>query len=240
MLTLGVSMLSLASTANAAPLPDPNLVFDGSGYTAYVKNFPSGDNEQPVFLDGCTKNDGCTSLTGHVGSQTGVPLLTFTTSTSEALTAGDGLATIKGAPLGDTGQTAGYSNLTATLQSGSMTDFVFSVNLIPSYASFFDQLLVTVFNNGTKLDNGFSVTPLTGGFTNGQMDIMVLADPGIVFNGVSWAAYNSSGALSTVIDQSKQVYVSGIGIAEVPIPPAALLFGTALSGVGFLSRRKKA
>ena len=46
----------------------------------------------------------------------------------------------------------------------------------------------------------------------------------------------TSAATSTGIDQFKQFEIS---LTAVPLPPAALLFGTALVGMGILGRRRR-
>jgi len=104
-----------AGAANSA-----TPVYSGTYADMYLKTFPSGLNEQKVYLDAGQSS----TITGHAGSQTGTPLVMFS-STTDVLDAANGFATIKAVD--------GYiNNITINAPGYWFDDLIFSVNLAPN------------------------------------------------------------------------------------------------------------
>jgi hypothetical protein len=180
-------------------------------------------NPQPketfIFLPGGTNT---TSENGNVGSQTGTSLINFLTTTPVDFA--QGFATIttcnscKPAPL--------IGSVTLTSPTGLKWNDVLFGALGPS-GSGASQLTMTAYLGTTVLgtvaiaDIGSGLDALlTEISVAGLMDKLVLTS-------------------STGLVQFKQFEISGSGISNVPLPPAAILFGTALVGMGILGRRRR-
>jgi hypothetical protein len=86
------------------------------------------------------------------------------------------------------------------------------------------QLTVTLKNGSTTVATLFYDSPKGG---NGAV-----ASGLAVYGLLTSVKFDNTGEGNVRIDD--------IGLTPVPVPGAALLFGTALAGVGFMSRRKKA
>ena len=125
------SMLAVFLAAGSAmALP----VYDGTYSDMYLKQntFPSGLDEEKVYLDLASLS----TITGHVGSQTGAQLVMFS-STTDILDAASGFSTIKA-------QDGSINNITITAPGYWFEDLIFSVNLDPNSVTDFS---VTFFAN---------------------------------------------------------------------------------------------
>ena len=84
------STVSILSAVSGNAVPVPVLAYDGTYVDMYLKSFPVGLSEEQVFLDAALAY----TITGHVGSQTDLRLVTFS-STTDKLDAANGFSTIK-------------------------------------------------------------------------------------------------------------------------------------------------
>jgi hypothetical protein len=219
--TLFVAAAAAMFSAGAASAAGP--VYTGTYADMYLKQntFPSGLNEEMVFLDAALSS----TITGHVGSQTDARLVSFS-STTDVLDAANGFATIKA-------QDGFINNITITAPGYWFEDLIFSVNLTPNSNS---DLSVTAKDKTGGTDSYASWTTL-GDWVNGENRILVLSTPGNLMQSVtinSQLGFESVGGL----DQLKQTEISGV----TPVPEAdtyaMLLAGLGL--VGFAARRKLA
>ena len=215
-----ITMVMGAVSATAVPIPDPNNVYSSGTYVdMYLKNFPSGLSEEQVFLDA----DLASTITGHVGSQTGTPLVTFS-STTDLLDAANGFSTIKAED--------GYlNNITITAPGYWFEDLIFSVNLTPNSNT---DLTVTAEDKLGGTDT-FANWASQIGWVNGENRILVLSKNGNLMQSVtidSICGVDSIGG----IDQLKQTEISGL--TPVPEPATMLLLGSGLIGLAGLGRKK--
>ena len=211
------AIMLCAGTASAA-VPAP--VYTGTYADMYLKQttFPTGLNEQMVFLDAGLSS----TITGHAGSQTGTPLVMFS-STTDVLDAASGFSNIKA-------QDGYINNITITAPGYWFDDLIFSVNLAPNNNN---DLHVTATDKLGGTDTYAGWTSL-GDWVNGQNDILVLSTGGNLMQSVT--IESKIGFTVAGIDQLKQTQISGL----VPVPEAdtyaMLLAGLGL--VGFAARRK--
>ena len=217
--TLFVAAAAAMFSAGAASAAGP--VYTGTYADMYLKQntFPSGLNEESVFLDAALSS----TITGHVGSQTDARLVSFS-STTDVLDAANGFATIKA-------QDGFINNITITAPGYWFEDLIFSVNLTPNSNS---DLSVTAKDKTGGTDSYASWTTL-GDWVNGENRILVLSTPGNLMQSVtinSQLGFESVGGL----DQLKQTEISGV----TPVPEAdtyaMLLAG--LGMMGFIARRR--
>jgi len=209
------AIMLCAGTASASP------VFTGTYADMYLKQttFPSGLNEEQVFLDAAVSS----TITGHVGSQTDSRLVTFS-STTDVLDAANGFATIKSA------NDDYINNITITAPGYWFEDLIFSVNLAPNDN---DNLTITAMDKSGGTDSFAGWTAL-GDWVSGENRILVLSTSGNLMQSVtinSVFGIDSFGGL----DQLKQVEISGL--TPVPVPPAIFLLGSGLIGLA-LGRKK--
>ena len=170
--------------------------------------------EVHIFLDAATNTN---SGTGHVGSQTGTPLFSFTSST-DALNFANGFSTID--PV-----TGLINQLKVTAQSGFLfNDLVFRAEGPAGSAA--TDLTFNASRGGAAVGGPITILDIGNG---AQAFLVSIALGGLI---------DSLTLTSTAgIFQFKQFEVSGL--TAVPIPNAALLFGTALVGLGFLRRARR-
>lgn len=202
--------LAVVTSINAAP------VYTGTYVDMYLKQttFPSNLLEEKVFLDA----DTASTITGHVGSQTGTPLVSFS-STTDTLVANDGFSSIKSAD-------GHINNITITAPGYWFEDLIFSIML----SSGNSDLSVTAKDKsgGTDVNTVWTLG-------NGENRILVLAKGSNLMQSVtvdSIPGFNALGGLS----QFKQTEISGL--TAVPVPPAIWLFGSGLLGMAAVARRK--
>lgn len=215
---VATAIMLCAGTASAA-----GPVYSGTYVDMYLKQntFPSGLLEDQVFLDAAVAS----TITGHVGSQTGTTLVTFS-STTDVLDAANGFATIKSA-------SDNYiNNLTITAPGYWFGDLIFSVNLGPNANN---DLTVTAKDSSGATDTFISWSTL-GDWVNGDNRILVLSTSGNLMQSITINSVYGIAGVGGGLDQLKQTEISGVTPVPEPETYAMLLAG--LSLVGFAVRRK--
>ena len=213
--------LGLITSANAAPLDDPNLVFSGTYVDMYLKNFPTGlNNEQSVFLADSTG----TTITGNVGSQNGTPIINFS-STTDTLVGSQGNANI-------TAVDNLINNITITAPGYWFDDLIFSVNLTPNDNQ---DLSITGTDKSGGTDTYAGWVTSAPGWVNGENNILVLSTSGNLMQSVT---INSNTGIQTLGGLASLKNISISGLTAVPVPPASWLFGSGLLGIAAVARRK--
>jgi|SRR5262245_55975296 len=205
-----IASLTLASLANGAQA----VTTYTNGTLIVIEGNPQ-PNETNIFMQGLPN---ATDRDGNVGSQSGTDLIHFKTTTPVDFS--NGFATIttcnscSPAPL--------IHNVTITSPTGLLwNDMLFGALPTSAHSS---DLTITAFLGGQQLGQVFianignGLDPLlTMIAVSGVMDKLVLtSDFGVA--------------------QFKQFEIS---FAPVPLPPAAILFGTALVGLVTLGRRRR-
>jgi hypothetical protein len=211
-----LSLLAAFAVAPAFAAP----VYPGTYVDMYLSQttFPNNLSEQMVYLDPAIAS----TITGHVGSQVGTPLVTFS-STTDSLHASSGFATIRAVD-------GTLNNVTITAPGYLFDDLIFSLNLMPS------ATLTITANSLAGTDSSAGWTTLAD-WVNGSNRILVLSTPGNLMTSVT---INSVDGLSWIgaADQLKQTEISGL----VPVPEtetwAMMLAGLGL--VGLQLRRRNA
>lgn len=215
---IGLAMATLmalaAGSANAA------AIYSGSYVDMYLKSntFPANLSEQKVYLGG---GSGATA-TGYVGSQTGLPLVQFS-STTDVLDAAGGFASISA-------QDGYINNLTITAPGYWFHDIMFGIKLRPTSNN---DLSITATDASGATDS-FTNWTNASAWTNGNNKILLLSNSGDLMQSVTITS--GSGLSSFGIAQLKQVEISGL--TPVPVPPAVWLFGSGLLGLAAIVRRK--
>lgn len=206
-----------AGTAGAAG------VYTGTYVDMYLKQntFPGGLSEAQVFLDAAMSS----TITGHVGSQAGTPLVMFSSAT-DTLDASNGFATIKAAD-------GAINNVTITAPGYWFDDLIFGVQLTGSDATL--EVTATDKTGGVDTYAGWTGQ---GGWVPGLNDILVLSTGGNLMKSVT---INSAGGMASLeglvgADQVKHFEISGL--TPVPVPAAVWLFGSGLIGLVSVARRK--
>lgn len=166
----------------------------------------SASNEQKIYFDA----DVATSITGHVGSQTGTPLVSFTSPT--VVDAKNGFASI------DAVSKSLYHDLTITIAKGfTFTDVVFDISSP-------DPFTIAASNGGTA-----SLSDLK----NGNDEFTAFAING---TNLTWITLHSDIGFS----QIKQFELSGVtAVTAVPEPTTWAMMILGFAGVGFLAYRRR-
>jgi hypothetical protein len=200
--TVAISVLAgsalFASLANAAP------VVNTTGNLSVTVGQNNSADEVKVFLDAAIAQ----SITGHLGSQTGTPVVTFTSPIN--VDAKNGFASIDA--VGSV-----YQNLTITIAQGyTFTDIVFDI-LSPN------PFTITASNGGTA-----SLSDLP----NGNTEFTALA-----INGSSLTSITLHSDLGfTQIKQFELSGVTSVAAVPEPSTWAMLILG--FCGVGLLAYRR--
>ncbi|WP_025898218.1 VPLPA-CTERM sorting domain-containing protein [Sneathiella glossodoripedis] len=87
--------------------------------------------------------------------------------------------------------------------------------------------------NGTTYTSGLFVDDVTGVKSDGWQTVTVLFN--VLTAGTYTLEFWAGGA-----DDTLGGYIDDVQISAVPLPPAVLLFGAAMLGLGWVSRRRKA
>jgi len=214
----GLTALVLSAFSWSAQAATANLVYNGSYVDMYLKSFPGGLNEQQIFLDGVT---GATTVTGHVGSQTGTPLVTFSSAT-DTLDAKQGYASISA---GD----GALNDLTITAPGYLFDDFIFGISLTKDNADL--TVTATDQSGGTSAYSGWTSDKA---WVSGNNDVLVLSHSGTLMQSIN--IQSSVGFTLAGIEQVKQMNISGL--TPVPEPNTYLLMAAGLGLMGFVARRR--
>jgi hypothetical protein len=190
-----------AFSAHAAVVIDGNT----DALTVSLGQNQQGD-ETKIYFDA---NIG-TSITGHLGSQTGTPVFTFSSLNDEQLNGKNGFASIDAV-------SSVYHDLVITAQAGfTFTDLVFDI-LNPNDFSVASSNggLVTVTNPPNGL-NEYTAITLNGTFTS----LTLHSDVGFA--------------------QIKQFEISGVnGVGAIPEPSTWAMMILGFMGIGFVAYRRK-
>lgn len=219
--TLFVAAAAVMFSAGAASAAVASPVYSGTYVDMYLKQntFPSGLLEEKVYLDAALAS----TITGHVGSQTGTTLVTFS-STTDVLDAANGFATIKAQD--------GYLNeITITAPGYWFEDLIFSVSLTKENT----DLVVTAKDRSGGTDTYVDWSTL-GDWGPGENRILVLSTAGNLMQSVtitSQLGFESLGGL----DQFKQTEISGVTAVPEAETYAMMLAGLGL--VGFAAARRR-
>lgn len=192
------SAVFFAGCANAAVVVSGDLSVEIGQTTA--------SNEQKIYLDKTIAD----TITGHVGSQTGTPLVTFTSPT--VVDAKDGFASI------DAVSKSVYHDLTLTIATGfTFTDIVFDISSP-------DPFTIAASNGGAA-----SLSDLK----NGNDEFTAFAING---TNLTWITLHSDIGFS----QIKQFELSGVtAVTAVPEPTTWAMMILGFAGVGFLAYRRR-
>ncbi len=214
-----LGLFAIGATANAAP------VYSGTYSDMYLKKntFPDTDEEK-IYFDKAKSS----SITGHVGSQSGTQLVKF--ESSQTLDAKNGFAEIK--PLKD----ELIHEITITAPGLWFEDLIFSIHPEDEDDGTIDLTVTTTVNEGLPGDS-FSGWLSQDDWSNGENRILILATDPEKYLMQSITIFSKSG-----FKELKQVEISGVTdkvppAQVVPIPAAFWLFGSALLGMVGISRR---
>jgi hypothetical protein len=127
-----------------------NATHGATNYGPDASCATSGESE--VFLQ--SKTDTITGF-GNIGSQTGLPLVEFTST--NALDLANGNATITPAAKGGK---ASFANLDITIPGHTFTDLIFDVQMLNAHSTTGETLTLTTWD-GSTLERSFTFTTLT-------------------------------------------------------------------------------
>ena len=235
------ALVSVSTTqiANAAVV---DLLPTNTSLGIYLKTFPSGTASSKVYLDSGTSSE----LTGHVGSQSGVPVVNFDSPID--LKAANGFAHI-------TRQSGTFQSLTVSVPGYSFGGIGFSTQIAELSKAL--DLTISAYSDGNLLGSlTFSKSSgLIGGSLNG--------DGAKKDSNQSWYLLaEGSAAITSIVLESTTGFkkiqqfllsdlvtlptepdpVSGPEVSQNPLPAAAWLFGTIVAGgfgAGAWRRRRK-
>ena len=220
------SMTSI--TAQAAPV---DLLPGNNSLGIYLKDFPPNLNESQIFL----QNNNGTTVFGNVGSQNGLPVVNFTSTST--LDPANGFANIKDAGGGT------YANLTVTIPGYGFGDLLFDTQI--NDVNNLVNLTIAAYN-GVNLLGSLTLNgdPLK---KSADQSWLVLAEGNAIITSVlltSTTGFNETkhfqvSELQTVTCTDGSC-VPNPGPGETPIPGAAFLMGSVLAGgAGFGAWRRR-
>jgi len=209
-LALGVGATNAATVAP---------VYTGTYVEMYLtqNTFPGGLSEEMVFLDSASS---VSTVTGHVGSQTGTPLVMFS-STTDTLDAANGFSQI-------TSTDGLINNITITAPGYWFDDLIFSVNVSNTNPDL--SITATDKSGGTDNNSNWALG-------NGENRILVLSTGNNLMKSVTLDSYLGMESLGG-LDSLKQTEISGL--TAVPVPAAVWLLGSGLIGLVGVASRKSA
>jgi len=173
--------------------------------------------EQEVFLESLSTT---TKGFGNIGSQTGLPLVEFTST--DTLDLKNGNATITPSAHGGA---ASFPNLDITVPGHTFTDLVFDVQMLDTHPTVADteNLTVTLWDGSTN-EGTFTYNDLTH-------------DADILFTIVDTSGLTAVDLSSTTgITEAKHFDVSGVGAIPEPTTWVMMLLG--FTGLGYAGYRK--
>jgi hypothetical protein len=211
-LTLGL-LAGAALICAVASAQAATVTYTGGSLTV-VEGSPT-PSETKIYFDGAV---GVQTGTGHLGSQTGTGLFSFSSNPGNPLTYAEGFATVD--PLSATGVIT-YLDIKS-----------------PTGLQWNDMIFAAQGPSGTAATD-FKIQAYLAGTLLGTVSI---ADIGS--GAESFLTFIMSAGL---MDELKLTSTSGlhqikqfeVSLNAVPLPPAALLFGSALVGMGILGRRRR-
>jgi hypothetical protein len=170
--------------------------------------------ESEVFLQ--SKTDTMTGF-GNIGSQTGLPLVEFTSTNDLDLKNGN--ATITPAA---TGGKASFADLDITVPGHTFTDLIFDVQMLNAFSPTGETLKVTAWD-GSTLERGFTYTTLAH---DANIDFIVADASGLTAVDLS---------SPTGMKQAKHFDVSGVAAIPETSTWSMILLGFA--GLGYAALR---
>jgi hypothetical protein len=169
--------------------------------------------EQEIFLQDAKDK---TAGFGNIGSQTGTPVVEFTSTPTAALDFANGNATIK--PEGTF-----FPTLTISIPGHSFTDLLFDLQLLKTDSSTGENLTVNAWD-GTTLERTFTYSTLAH-------------DADIHFTVVDASGLTAVGLSSTSgIKEAKHFDVSGVD--PIPEPSTLALMMLGFAGLGYAAIRR--
>jgi hypothetical protein len=183
----------------------------------------TASSESQVFLEAATGVGSATNPgLGNIGSQTGLPLVNFTTGTGTLVDLANGYATIT-----PTGKADSFSTMVVSIPGHTFTDLVFGMQM-------FNNKVITPLNvtltayDGTTAVGTVAYTTADGLQHDANQNYVVLATSGLL---TSVDITSTSG-----IGQMKQFNVSGV--TPVPLPSTWSMMVLGIAGLGFVAYRR--